>query len=86
MTSKKYLEKLEKENQSNKDLIKIQNEIIKIKEEENSKLIKVIDLLVHKSINTLLIRYSKNLEKYNEWASKSHQLTQEEYDLLKEYL
>ena len=24
-----------------------------------------------------------NLEKYNEWASKYHQLTQEEYDLLK---
>ena len=53
---------------------------------ENEKLKKVIELLEHKSINTLQLRYSKNVEAYNEWASKYYQLTQEEYELLKEYL
>ena len=55
-------------------------------QEENKKLKKVIELLEPKSINTLQLRYSKNVEEYNEWASKYYQLTPEEYKILKEYL
>ena len=80
------LEKIEKENQTNKDFIKIQNEILKIKEDENTKLKKIIELILNKCVIELHIKVSKNVEEYNKWNTKCFQLTQEEYNLLKEWL
>ena len=42
------LEELEKENQTNKDFINVQNEVLKIKEDEITELKKVIEILKDK--------------------------------------
>ena len=62
----------------------IDNKILCL-QEENAKLKKVIDLIVNKCVNTIHIIISKDVKEYNKWASKYYQLTQKEYNLLKEF-
>ena len=99
MTSKKYLEKLEKENQelkklyaSERQLNRNQYGIIKefyeknLKlEDEINKLKKVIEIMVEKKVSKFWIVMSESVDRYNAVMGKNYILTQEEFDLLQGY-
>ena len=55
-------------------------------EEENAKLKKVIEIMVDKKVSQFWIVMSESVDRYNAVMGKNYILTQEEYDLLKEYL
>ena len=94
------LEKLEKENQDLKELYDLQSQLnlhrcksikelyeknLKL-EDENSKLKKVIEILADKKVSQFLIVMSESVDRYNAVMGKNYILTQQEYELLKEYL
>lgn len=86
-TDLEKLEQLERNNQNDKEFIKLQNEVIKIKEDENNKLKKIIELWKNKKVSQFWILMSDSVDRYNAVMCEKRQiLTQEEYDLLKEYL
>lgn len=94
------LEKLENENQELKELYAFERQLNRnqygiIKEfyeknlkleDENEKLKKVIEILKNKVVSIPLLFDTKNVEEFNAIAPPQNQLTQEEYDLLKEFL
>ena len=53
---------------------------------ENAKLKKVIEIMVDKKVSQFWIVMSESVDRYNAVMGKNYILTQEEYDLLKEYL
>ena len=69
---------------SRNEKIAIDNTILCL-QEENAKLKKVIEILKSKTIIIFALEISKDLNDYNKMTS-FEKLTQEEYDLLKEYL
>ena len=79
------LEKLEKEYKESRKVIKSWNknggELLR----ENAKLKKVIEIVNGKTIVIVALKLSKDLNDYIRMTSFEN-LTQEEYDLLKEYL
>ena len=53
---------------------------------ENAKLKKVIEIMVDKKVSQFWIVMSESVDRYNAVMGKNYILTQEEFDLLKEYL
>lgn len=98
-TVKQDLDRLEKLEEDVDDLLDDKLElVIKNKQqdtligkliEENSKLKKVIDILKNKGVQESFLKNTKNVNEYNKAIKHLNyfdELTQEEYDLLKEYL
>lgn len=54
-------------------------------EKENKKLKKVIEIMVDKKVSKFWIVMSESVDRYNAVMGKNYILTQEEYELLKEY-
>lgn len=79
------LEKLEKEYKESRKVIKSWNENGGELLRENAKLKKVIEIVNGKTIVIVALKLSKDLNDYIRMTSFEN-LTQEEYDLLKEYL
>ena len=91
------LEKLEKENQELKEKCKMLEEneesvlaTLEISVQENAKLKKVINILVDKKVNILVLKYfiekGEGVKTYNSYYTTKEKLTTEEYELLKERL
>ena len=59
-------------------------------EKENAKLKKVINILVNKKVNIIVLKYfiekGDGVEAYNLYYTTKERLTQKEYELLKEML
>ena len=72
------------------NIIKQDLERLEELEKENAKLKKVIDILENKIVNILILKYciakGRGVETYNLRYKTEDQITQEEYDLLKEVL
>lgn len=79
------LEKLEKENKELRKSIKSWNENGGNLLKENTKLKKAIEILKNKTVVIVALKLSKDLNDYNRMTSFEN-LTQEEYELLKEVL
>ena len=80
------LEKLEKEYKEARKSIKSWNENGGELLRENAKLKKVIEIMVDKKVSQFWIVMSESVDRYNAVMGKNYILTQEEYELLKEYL
>lgn len=92
--NQEHLETLEKEKQATiklMELMALDNDIVESAlildkyQQENEKLKKAIEIMRNKKVNILFLFLHK-LEDYNFLVWKKYQLTQEEYDLLKEVL
>ena len=81
-TLDKNLERLEKFAHENASL----HTEIESLQSENAKLKKVIEIMVEKKVSQFWIVMSESVDRYNAVMGKNYILTQEEYDLLKEYL
>ena len=79
------LEQLEDNIKIHKETIKMQHNQIESFHTENYKLKKVIEIIKTKIIVLVALKLSKNLDDYNRMTNFEN-LTQEEYDLLKDYL
>lgn len=80
------IDSLRKENQE----LKFDNELIcKLaydRQVENEKLKKIIEIIINKRINVVFFKACKDIKEANIYRSKENKLTQQEYDLLKEFL
>lgn len=72
------------------DLKRLRQKQLEEKNKElNEKLKQAVDILKDKRIQTRFLEESKNVDEYNKWVSNLmniRELTQEEYELLKEVL
>ena len=80
------LEKLEKEYKEARKSIKSWNENGGELLRENVRLKKVIEIMADKKVSKFWIIMSESVDRYNAVMGKNYILTQQEYDLLKEYL
>ena len=80
------MEKLEKEYKEARKSIKSWNENGGELLRENARLKKVIEIMADKKVSKFWIVMSESVDRYNAVMGKNYILTQEEYDLLKEYL
>ena len=78
------LEQLEDNIKIHKETIKMQHNQIESLHTENAKLKKVIEILKGKTIIIFALKLSNDLNDYNRMTSFEN-LTQEEFELLKEY-
>ena len=78
------LEKLEDNIKIHKETIKMQYSQIESLQSENTKLKKIIEIIRTKIIVLVALKLSKDLDDYNRMTNFDN-LTQEEYELLKEY-
>lgn len=83
------LENLEDNIKIHKETIKMQQNQIESLQSENTKLEKAIKIIVNKGIHVLFLKHTKTFDHYNKIVRHQEyydELTQEEYELLKEVL